>query len=225
MTNPRSGLLWLFLLVPTLTELFETGRFPTTLRDIVTDVGMTLVVLLLLLASRAQSKQIDSLVSERDDLTRPDELTGLPQWASFQYEVRSRLKQGGEEHFRVVFIAIQKDRSEHHGENVGLADSLIAELAARINRLCEDSGWIAYRIGFLEFALLTNEQGADGEELLISALETLRASLDSLLKPHAVVSLSSTRSRQSDTINGLVKRALFNAPQEDLPNGDRESQN
>lgn len=209
MDNPRQKLLWLLVLVPTLTELLETGHFPSSVRDITTDVAMTLVVILLILVSQVQLQKIGNLETETREMLREDGLTGLPQWASFQRNVRHFLAIRDRSEFRIVFLSIQSKPIADNSQTVGIADTLIVEIAKRISLVCDEHKWTVYRTGLLDFAFVTDGEGREEEERLISDLETLRASLNALLDPHGVVVISSSKSRPSDSFDRLIARVAF----------------
>lgn len=183
MKNLRENLLYLLLLVPTTTELLETGHFPSTSLDIITDIAMTLVVLALILVSRKKEKKIERLKQEIQQSEMFDTLTGLPLRERFNDDLKFVVQHAKDHrnHLRLVCIDIDhfKTVNEHYGSVMG--DDILKNLVQQMKVIVPENRGRLYRLGGDTFALLFSEEATQETETIITNLVTLNASGDKLL--------------------------------------------
>ncbi len=142
---------WVYflLLAPTLTEIIESGSFPVRLRDVITDVVMTIFVgVLILIIYRRQQQLI--LVSETDELTR------LKNRRAFQKELSSAVARAHRLHITLSLAIIDVDQfksiNDLYGHHKG--DQILAKIGKLLKNSVRSQLDTCYRIGGDEFAIL-----------------------------------------------------------------------
>ena len=78
------NLIYLLILLPALTEYLEMGRFPNTIRDVITDIVMTFVTATIVIVLRRRDRFIENLV-------RCDPLTGIGNRRKFDLDIKQEV--------------------------------------------------------------------------------------------------------------------------------------
>lgn len=211
MKNMKEIMLYALLLVPTTTELLETGHFPATPRDIITDVVMTIVVLALILASRRKKKILQKLKEEIIQIEKSDPLTGLPMRACFNEDLKSAIQKAKDHKLNLHLACIDIDHfktvNEHYGSDMG--DALLQQLVQRIKSIVPDNRGSIYRLGGDSFALLFSEEAEKDITGTITNLVTLSASGNQLLESYeSSVTIGTAKLSPNDDNRDFWQRAV-----------------
>ena len=145
-------LLYLLILFPTLTEYLESGRFPDTPRDFITDVVMTVVTAIIVIMINKRNKMIEHL-------SLRDPLTGIGNRRQFDLDIqqevlRSRRTESG---LGLIFFDLDgfKVINDTYGHKEG--DHVLIKFAQKLSKFSRKGTDYCYRFGGDEFAvLLTN---------------------------------------------------------------------
>lgn len=145
-------LLYLLILFPTLTEYLESGRFPDTPRDFITDVVMTVVTAIIVIMINKRNKMIEHL-------SLRDPLTGIGNRRQFDLDIqqevlRSRRTESG---LGLIFFDLDgfKAINDAYGHKEG--DHVLIKFAQKLSKFSRKGTDYCYRFGGDEFAvLLTN---------------------------------------------------------------------
>jgi diguanylate cyclase (GGDEF)-like protein len=190
-------------LVPTLTDLIETGRMPRVPREWVTEIVAGMVIAAL--AFRIQRAQRDLLV-----LATTDPLTSLPNRRMFEQSLAiecTRARRTGQalclvyldlDHFKRI-----NDQGGHAtGDKVlkQLANAMRASLRAQVDQ--------GFRIGGDEFALLLPGSGAEQAQQVVARLRAHCRQQDSLWRPGELdIAAGVVELDDTDTPAALMARA------------------
>lgn len=145
-------LIYLLILFPTLTEYLESGRFPDTARDYITDVVMTVVTAIIVIMITKRNKMIEHL-------SLRDPLTGIGNRRQFDLDIqqevlRSRRINSG---LGLIFFDLDgfKEINDTYGHKEG--DHVLIKFAQKLSKFSRKGTDHCYRFGGDEFAvLLTN---------------------------------------------------------------------
>jgi diguanylate cyclase (GGDEF)-like protein len=145
-------IIYILVLLPTLTEFLESGHFPTTLRDCITDFVMTIVTIIILTILYRRNKFIENLSLQ-------DSLTGISNRRKFNLDIeqevlRSKRTMNG---VGLIFFDLDgfKEINDKYGHSEG--DNVLIKFAKRLSSFTREGTDYCYRFGGDEFAvLLTN---------------------------------------------------------------------
>ena len=151
--------IYILILFPTFTEYIESGRFPDTFRDLVTDVVMTGVTAIIVIMLYRRNRFIENL-SFRDPLT------GIGNRRQFDLDIqqeilRSKRTKSG---VGLIFFDLDgfKEINDKYGHKEG--DNILIKFAQKLSVFSRKGTDYCYRFGGDEFAvLLTN---IDNEEII-----------------------------------------------------------
>jgi diguanylate cyclase (GGDEF)-like protein len=209
----KNKLVYLLLLVPTATEFFEAGGWPASGRDVVTDVVMTVIVLVFLLLTSQKVQKIEKLEKEVENFHNYDSLTGLPVRKKFMKDLEVAMERSKEKkhglHLACIDIDHFKEVNEHYGSELG--DKIIAELAENIKQSLPSGKGAYYRISGDIFAVLF--EGFDGRDVeqVIAQLVVMQANSEKLVTPYKSKILVGTSTlSEGDIPERLLDKALRN---------------
>jgi len=191
------------LLVPTLTELLESGRWPEEPRSWLSNIIMTLIVALLIwLLHRREQRLVE--------LSETDGLTGLKNRRVFEINLPSEVwrAQRMNTGLTLTFIDIDhfKRVNDRHGHHKG--DEVLRELAQLILESMRQDTDNAYRIGGDEFALLMpHEQLATAARINERLEKIIKTANQALFPVGASLSLGVAHLDAQESADAFLKRA------------------
>ena len=198
-------ILWIYLLllVPTLTEILESGSLPVKPRDMITDVVMTIFMgILILIVYRGQRRLI--LMSETDELTR------LKNRRAFQKELASAVARAHRLHITLSLAIIDVDQFKSINDSYGhhKGDRILAKIGKLLKDSVRSQLDTCFRIGGDEFAILLPAIDLRGAEGIDRRLEVLRDQCSELLKPYGSgLSVGVATLRKGESLDDLFRRA------------------
>ncbi|MFO1293288.1 MAG: GGDEF domain-containing protein [Rubrivivax sp.] len=148
-TTGRIGWLYLLVLTPTLTELAETGRLPSTPREWITEVVGGAVIALLVDLVRREHRMVQLMA-------RTDRLTGLLNRGSFEQALERECARARRYARPLGLICFDLDRFKQLNDSAGhgAGDRALGQFAAALGTVARAKVDLAFRIGGDEFALL-----------------------------------------------------------------------
>lgn len=160
--------LYLLMLIPTLSELLETGRLPSSPRSLITDVVLTIVVGVLVCYIRREHLEVIRL-------SQSDPLSGLYNRRRFQDDLSREITRAQRMGTSLVLAYIDIDRfksiNDRHGHDEG------DRILKRMGKLLEDSTRrdvdTCYRIGGDEFVILLPAMDSKGAEGVLKRVSCL----------------------------------------------------
>jgi len=211
MKNMRENLVYGLLLIPTATELMETGHFPVTARDVITDIIMTLVVLAFIIVSRQKTKKIEELEKEVQQTRFIDSLTKLPMREQFEEDLNLAINQAKNNHTDLHLACIDINHFKTVNENYGsdLGDRLLQKITLQMKVVISEDRGAIYRLGGDLFAVLFTEEATRDTERMITNLVTLQASGDKLLETYkSFLSVGTAKLSVNDNGDEFWSRAV-----------------
>ncbi len=163
---------WLFALplIPSFTEVLENGRLPSSLRELITDAVMTVVMLGVVVYLRRFHKQLSVLSLE-------DSLTGLKNRRCFDSDLESCVarSQRLDLLLTLAFVDIDyfKGINDQHGHERG--DCALQDIARLLEGSVRQATDAVYRIGGDEFAILMScrdEYSVEDVRMRLAEIET-----------------------------------------------------
>jgi len=155
----RTGLRWLYLLtaVPFVTDLIETGRWPSVPREWLTEVTAGLVIALLVRKVRKQHAAVLGLA-------RSDALTGMWNRLAYEEAVADECARARRTLQPLSLVYLDLDNFKQINDRKGHAagDRVLQQLSAAIRAVVRARIDRGFRIGGDEFALLL--PGSDAEQ-------------------------------------------------------------
>jgi diguanylate cyclase (GGDEF)-like protein len=140
---------YLLALLPTATEWLESGHFPYTPRDWITETVLGVVVILFV---RALCRQADRLAT----MTRTDALTGLPNRRAFDEDLAREVSRARREGVRLTLAFLDIDGfkpvNDRFGHDAG--DALLRSVASVLDHESRRGVDLPFRLGGDEFAVL-----------------------------------------------------------------------
>lgn len=145
-----------------------------------TALGAALVIAAGIAATLIDRRTRSDATRRLHDMAMNDALTGLPNRANFQQDVRRRIHEAGTSGEKLAVIAIDFDRfkeiNDVHGHKAG--DAVLVELASRMRGELQDDELVA-RLGGDEFVVLSRFSEMDALDHLANRLNVaLRAPVD-----------------------------------------------
>ncbi len=213
MKNIKEKLIYLALLIPTVTEFIESGRLPSTAHDIITDVSLTAILLVLILVSRKQSKEIQKLEETIKETSSHDPLTQLPLRENFEKDLQQAVSKNlhEEQNMHLVCIDVEnfKELNETYGYSAG--DDVLIKIVKQIKTIIPENSGQLYRLGGDTFALLYPEVDSKLEEQIVTNLVTLSASGQKILnKYQSSLSSGIAKYKHGDNAEKFWMRAVEN---------------
>src|SRR5262245_9079836 len=158
---------WLYALaaLPALAEFAETGRWPSTPREAVTDVVLTLVILgLVWLACRAAAK-----AKTRAEI---DSVTGIYNSTRFHADLDREIQRGERTNSPLTLVYMSLDNFKAVNDAVGRVEGdailrAFAKLLVQNVRIQVDK---CYRVGGDEFALILPSTETAGSEVVLERI-------------------------------------------------------
>jgi diguanylate cyclase (GGDEF)-like protein len=143
---------YLLILFPTFTEYIESGHFPDTGRDFVTDVVMTIVTAIIVIMLNSRIKFIENL-------SLRDSLTGINNRRKFDLDIQQEVSRSKRTKTGVGLIFFDldgfKEINDKYGHQEG--DKVLIRFAKNLYNFSRKGTDYCYRFGGDEFAvLLTN---------------------------------------------------------------------
>jgi len=188
---------WVYLLalVPSVTEWLVSGTLPASPRDAITDIALTL---LLLVAARVICRQADRL----DALAQTDALTGLWNRRRFLQDLPREVERAHRMSTALCLAYADVDGFKGINDRLGhdAGDAVLARLGRLLSATMRRHVDAAYRLGGDEFALLLSG----------SHLESARTGLERLCeaaRDEASLSIGVVELRERETADELVRRA------------------
>lgn len=150
-------LFFLLLLVPTATEILESGGLPASPRQLVTDVVVTAVVCFLVWRLyRAHLEIVEA--------SETDALTGLANRRRFDVDLTREVARAQRQDTSLVLANIDVDRFKSINDRFGheAGDQVLAEIALILHSNLRKNVDTCYRTGGDEFAVLLSAKDRDG---------------------------------------------------------------
>lgn len=145
-------IIYLLVLVPSITEYLESGHFPDTPRDFITDVVMTLITVIIVVMYNRRNQYIENL-----SLTDP--LTGIGNRRRFDLDIQKAILRSRRTNSDVGLIFFDLDKfkeiNDKHGHKAG--DNVLIEFADKLTRFSRKGTDYCYRFGGDEFAVLLTD--------------------------------------------------------------------
>jgi diguanylate cyclase (GGDEF)-like protein len=152
----KKYLIYILILFPSITEYIESGRFPDSGRDLITDVVMTIITATLVIMFNRRNQFIENLSLQ-------DPLTGIGNRRLFDLNLekevlRSKRINGG---IGLIFFDLDgfKDFNDKYGHKEG--DNLLIAFANHLSKFSRKGTDYCYRFGGDEFAILLTDINDD----------------------------------------------------------------
>jgi len=196
---------WLYtlLLLPILTQYVETGRWPSAPQELVTDVGLTLCIGMLVLALRRRHRQLLSL-------SETDPLTGLANRRKFGADLKREVARANRVGTSLLLAFIDVDRFKLINDTLGHheGDRILNKIGSLLCASVRTDVDTCYRIGGDEFALLMPGAQSGGTDWVDTKFGDLRDQAAELLKVHgAGLSFGIAVLTGSETPEAFLQRA------------------
>ena len=196
---------WIYVItaVPTLTEWLETGHLPVSLRDGITDITLTVMLLGLAWIIRRQQDRL-AVLAETDGLT------GLGNSRSFHRDLHREAARARRRESPLSLVILDMDGFKGINDRYGHAegDAVLARFAGVLAGGVRPRVDRVYRIGGDEFALLlpdTEERDAGNRVERIRVLS--RAEPAALDRYGAGVSFGVVALRAGEDVPTFIRRA------------------
>ncbi len=145
-------IIYLLILIPSITEYLESGRFPDTPRDFITDVVMTLITVIIVVMYNRRTQYIENL-----SLTDP--LTGIGNRRRFDLDIQKAIMRSQRTNSDVGLIFFDLDKfkeiNDKHGHKAG--DNVLVEFADKLTKFSRKGTDYCYRFGGDEFAVILTD--------------------------------------------------------------------
>jgi diguanylate cyclase (GGDEF)-like protein len=208
-------LLFLLMLVPTITELMETGSFPVTLRDTISDVVLTIAIGILVFLFLREHRKLEYL-SETDELTKLKNRRAFER--DFDSAVTMSHRLGSTLTLAIIDIDDFKLINDRYGHKTG--DRVLRDAAELIKNSVRHEVDVCYRAGGDEFAILLPAVGKRGSEGIERRLKMLKEKGDNFLGQYnSSLSIGTAALRDADSPDDLFRRADKNMYREKRVNG------
>ncbi|MCE9582250.1 MAG: GGDEF domain-containing protein [Planctomycetes bacterium] len=190
-------------LLPTATDWLESGRFPNTPREWITEAILGVFVLGCI---RALAGQADRLAA----MTRTDALTGLPNRRAFDEDLDREVFRAQREGIRLTLAFLDIDGfkpvNDRFGHDAG--DALLRSVAAVLAHESRSGNDLAYRLGGDEFAVLMCGADSSAAREAVGRLRELALEGPGGLKAFgADVSVGVVELNPGETLSDFYKRA------------------
>jgi len=144
--------IFLLILFPSITEYLESGHFPDTSRDYITDVVMTLITAVIVVMYLRRNQFIENL-----SLTDP--LTGIGNRRQFDLDMQKAISRTKRTNSGVGLIFFDLDRfkeiNDVYGHKAG--DNVLIEFADKLTKFSRKGTDSCYRFGGDEFAVIVTD--------------------------------------------------------------------
>ena len=141
--------LYLLVIVPTITEFLESGRFPDTARGLITDFVMTIITAIIVTMIYRRNKFIENL-------SLCDALTGISNRRKFDMDIQQEVLRSKRTNSGVALIFFDldgfKEINDKYGHKEG--DNILIAFAKRLYSFTRKGTDYCYRFGGDEFAVL-----------------------------------------------------------------------
>lgn len=141
--------MYLLMLVPALTDLIETGRYPASAREWVTEVVAGAVIGVLVRKVRMEHLAVLAL-------SRCDMLTGLWNRRAFEEAIQDECERArrSRQPLSLVYMDLDnfKQVNDRHGHDAG--DRILQQLASGVSQVTRSRVDRGFRVGGDEFAVL-----------------------------------------------------------------------
>jgi len=139
----------ILILFPTITEYIESGRFPNTARDLITDVVMTGITAIIVIILLMRNKYIENL-------SLRDPLTGINNRRRFDLDIQQEVLRSKRTNTGVGLIFFDldgfKEINDKYGHKEG--DDVLITFAKKLSKFTRKGTDYCYRFGGDEFAVL-----------------------------------------------------------------------
>jgi len=139
----------ILILFPTITEYIESGRFPNTARDLITDVVMTGITAIIVIILLMRNKYIENL-------SLRDPLTGINNRRRFDLDIQQEVLRSKRTNTGVGLIFFDldgfKEINDKYGHKEG--DEVLITFAKKLSKFTRKGTDYCYRFGGDEFAVL-----------------------------------------------------------------------
>lgn len=155
-------IIFILILFPSLTEYIESGRFPDTARDFVTDAVMTILTAIIVVVLYRRNRFIENL-------SLRDPLTGINNRRQFDLDIQQEVLRSRRTETGVCLIFLDLDGFKEINDNYGHkeGDSVLIKFAQHLANFSRKGTDHCYRFGGDEFAVLLT--GIDDDVLDISS--------------------------------------------------------
>jgi diguanylate cyclase (GGDEF)-like protein len=196
---------WLYLLVvlPTISDLLETGAWPVTRRSWITEIGIGIVILALVRHLRSVHAQLLAL-------TFTDPLTGLRNRRGFidAIEAGCARSRRSLEPLSLVCIDLDNFKQINDSAGHGVGDRVLRQLGEAIGAAVRANVDHAFRLGGDEFALLLPGITAADCAKLLERINTRCRDADPIWENGLLnISAGSVEYQPPETAMNLVRRA------------------
>jgi diguanylate cyclase (GGDEF)-like protein len=144
--------IFLLILFPSITEYLESGHFPDTSRDYITDVVMTIVTAIIVVMYLRRNQFIENL-----SLTDP--LTGIGNRRQFDLDIQKAISRSKRTNSGIGLIFFDLDRfkeiNDEYGHKAG--DNVLIEFADKLTKFSRKGTDSCYRFGGDEFAVILTD--------------------------------------------------------------------
>ncbi len=195
-------IIFILILFPTLTEYIESGRFPNTARDFVTDAVMTILTAIIIIFLYRRNKFIENL-------SLSDPLTGINNRRRFDYDIqqevfRSKRTKTG---VGLIFFDLDgfKEINDKYGHKEG--DNVLIKFAQNLSNFSRKGTDYCYRFGGDEFAVLLTSIDDDVMSISNKIEDRLKSIVYSKLPNGVSASKGFVFLNKDETHQEFVKRA------------------
>ena len=152
----KKYLIYILILVPSITECIESGGFPDSGKDIITDVIMTIITAILIFIFNRRNQFIENLSLQ-------DPLTGIGNRRLFDLNLEKEVSRSKRINRGVGLIFFDldgfKDINDKYGHKEG--DNLLIAFANHLSKFTRKGTDYCYRFGGDEFAVLLTDINDD----------------------------------------------------------------
>lgn len=149
---PGKYILLPLLLIPSITEYMENGRFPENARSVITDIIMTILIGVVIFIIYRKNKLLEGL-------SMSDHLTGIGNRRQFDLDIKREMLRSKRtnKNLCIVFFDLDgfKNINDKYGHKEG--DIVLIKFAQCLSTFCRSGVDSCYRFGGDEFALLLTD--------------------------------------------------------------------
>jgi len=195
--------LYLLVAVPPLAEFAETGRWPSSPQDFITDVLLAAVIGCLVWLVCRQATRIATRVDT-------DSVTGLPNSTRFHTDLEREVVRAERHNLPMTLVCLSLDNFKAANDALGRAegDALLRQFARLLVQHIRTPVDRCYRVGGDEFALILPNTDVAGSGVVLERIRKAATAEPCELPRHGVgLSAGSAQLQKAETPRALVLRA------------------
>ncbi len=213
---PSKFILLPLLLIPSITEYMENGRFPENARSVITDIIVTILIGVIILIIYRKNKLLEGL-------SMSDHLTGIGNRRQFDLDIKREILRSKRtnKNLCIVFFDLDgfKSINDKYGHKEG--DIVLVKFAQCLSIFCRSGVDSCYRFGGDEFAVLLTDIG---NNQFYDVARKIEDRLDRIVHENLPDGVSASKGlvfmNDNEDYEGLLKRAddaMYHAKRDKRP--------